>query len=284
MTVIVTDSGIGGFSVAAELFTRLKASSPPDVRIIFFNALFDANSGYNRLKTLAEKADKFDAALRDMLAFAPDMIAIACNTLSVIYPHTAFARQPAAPVMGIVDIGVNCLLRRIERAVNPRVALFGTPTTIQQAEHARLLRQARPDAPMIAQACPELIKAIEEGNSRDIEARIDEYVAQAVQQLPNEALTLFASLNCTHFGYVQDAFRRAFRAHGVDAEIINPNSAMADALFAELTANAEQGGRVSIECVSNAPLHPDGIAALLPLLKSYAPETVSALQQYRSIT
>ena len=293
MTIVVTDSGIGGYSVAAELFTRLKVSPPQDVHIIFFNALFDAKSGYNRLNTLAEKAEKFDAALRGMLAFAPDLIAIACNTLSVIYPRTIFARQPAAPVMGIVEIGVNCLLRRIEQASKPRVILFATPTTIQQAEHARLLRQARPDVPIIAQACPELIKAIEEGNSHEIEARVSEYVAQAAAQLPAGAATLFASLNCTHFGYAVDAFRRAFSAQGADAEIVNPNSAMTDALFAEITQkqplplppspNLGEGLGVSspvLEVVSHVPLHPDGIAALIPLLKEhYAPEAAAALQQ-----
>lgn len=281
MTIVVTDSGIGGYSVAAEIFTRLKMSPPRDVRIMFFNALFDANSGYNRLKTLVEKAEKFDAALRDMLAFAPNLIAIACNTLSVIYPHTIFARQPAAPVMGIVEIGVNCLLRRIAQAIAPCVILFATPTTIQQAEHARLLRQARPDVPIIAQACPELIKAIEEGNSTEIEARVNEYVAQAAAQLPVGAATLFASLNCTHFGYAADAFRQAFSARSIDAEIVNPNSAMTDALFAEIMGKGAQGGRVSIECVSNVPLHPDGIAALIPLLRQYAPEAVAALQQIK---
>lgn len=293
MTIVVTDSGIGGYSVAAELFTRLQASPPRDVRIIFFNALFDAHSGYNRLNTLAEKAEKFDAALREMLTFAPDLIAIACNTLSVIYPRTIFARQPAAPVMGIVEIGVNCLLRRIERASKPRVILFATPTTIQQAEHARLLRQARPDVPIIAQACPELIKAIEEGNSTEIDARVNEYVAQAAAQLPAGAATLFASLNCTHFGYAADDFRRAFSAQGLDAEIVNPNSAMTDALFAEITQkqplplppSPKLGEGLGVrspvlEVVSNVPLHPDGIAALIPLLKEhYAPEAAAALQQ-----
>jgi len=281
MTIIVTDSGIGGYSVAAELYARMKARSL-SARIIFFNALFDENSGYNRLKTLTEKVEKFDAALRGMARLTPDAICIACNTLSVVYPHTAFAQAAPMPVTGIVEIGVDALLRLMKGVLQPHAVLFATPTTIQQGEHVRRLRQLRPDAKFVEQPCPELMHAIECGNPQDIEARIREYVAAAVTQIPTGTNTIFAGLFCTHFGYFQDIFQRVLLEDSINAEIINPNSALTEKMletFDGVSMNDSSGA--TIECVSKTPISPDAIATLAPLLAVYGDETVAALQAYR---
>ena len=281
LTIVVTDSGIGGYSVAAELYARLKARSL-SARIIFFNALFNEQSGYNRLKTLAEKAEKFDAALRGMARLTPDAICIACNTLSVVYPHTAFAQAAPIPVTGIVEVGVDALLRRMEGVSQPCAVLFATPTTIQQGEHARRLRQLRPDAQLVEQPCPELIKAIECGNPQDIEARICEYVAAAVRQIPAGTNAVFAGLFCTHFGYFQKTFQRVFQEYGIDAEIVNPNSALVETMMETLSGQHQHNAQsVSIECVSKTRIAPEAIATLAPLLAVYGDETVAALQAYR---
>ena len=281
LTIVVTDSGIGGYSVAAELYARLKARSL-SARIIFFNALFNEQSGYNRLKTLAEKAEKFDAALRGMARLTPDAICIACNTLSVIYPHTAFAQAAPIPVTGIVEVGVDALLRLMKGVLQPHAVLFATPTTIQQGEHVRRLRQLRPDAQLVEQPCPELIKAIECGNPQDIEARICEYVAAAVRQIPAGTNAVFAGLFCTHFGYFQKTFQRVFQEYGIDAEIVNPNSALVETMLETLSGQHQHNAQsVSIECVSKTRIAPEAIATLAPLLAVYGDETVAALQAYR---
>lgn len=281
MVIIVTDSGVGGYSVAAGLYARFKALSL-SARIIFFNALFDEQSGYNRLKTLTEKADKFDAALRGMARLTPDAICIACNTLSVIYPHTAFAQAAPIPVTGIVEVGVDALLRRMAGVSHPYAVLFATPTTIQQGEHARRLCQFQPDAQLIVQPCPELMNAIECGDPQEIEARIREYVAAAVRQIPAGTNAIFAGLFCTHFGYFQETFQRVFQESGINAEIVNPNSALVENMvdtLAEQSQNDEHS--LTLECVSKTRIAPEAIATLAPLLRIYGDEAVAALQAYR---
>lgn len=283
MTIVVTDSGIGGYSVAAELYARLKAQVQ-SARIIFFNALFDENSGYNRLKSLSEKVEKFDTALQGMLKLTPDAICVACNTLSVVYPHTAFAQAAPMLVIGIVETGVDALLRRMAGVSQPYVVLFATSTTIQQGEHARRLRHIRPDAQLIAQPCPELIKAIEEGNPQDIEARIREYVAAAVSQIPAGTTTAFAGLFCTHFGYFQDIFQRVFQEFGINANIINPNSVFVENMLKTLSERVQRNEQsITIECVSKTPISAAAINTLAPLLCIYGDEAVAALQAYRHI-
>lgn len=281
MTILVTDSGIGGYSVAAEFYARLKARSL-SARIIFFNALFDEQSGYNRLNTLTEKAETFDAALRGMARLTPDAICIACNTLSVIYPHTAFAQAAPVSVIGIIEVGVDALLRRMEGVSQLCAVLFATPTTIQQGEHARRLRQFRPDAQLVAQPCPELMNAIECGNPQKIEAWIREYVAEAIKQIPTGTTTAFAGLFCTHFGYFQDIFQRMFLEYNINAEIVNPNSALVETMLKTLIDKSQHDAQpATIECISKVPIHPDGINTLAPLLRIHGDEAVAALQAYR---
>jgi hypothetical protein len=88
ITILVTDSGLGGLSVAADVAARLPESGVFEkARIVFYNALFH-NSGYNNLKTDAEKVRIFNAVLKAMnRRYHPDLL-IACNTLSVVYEKT----------------------------------------------------------------------------------------------------------------------------------------------------------------------------------------------------
>ena len=52
VTILVTDSGLGGLSVAADVAASLPESGVFDnAKIIFFNSLFHNRSGYNSLKS-----------------------------------------------------------------------------------------------------------------------------------------------------------------------------------------------------------------------------------------
>lgn len=56
ITVLVTDSGLGGLSVCADIEARARRSGLyRQIRIIFANALPESNRGYNKMKTTAEK-------------------------------------------------------------------------------------------------------------------------------------------------------------------------------------------------------------------------------------
>jgi len=290
-TIVVTDSGLGGLAVMAELDRRLRArSSVGPVRLVFFNALFDEHSGYNRLPGLAQKAALFDQALQGMTAYTPDLIVIACNTLSVVYPHTRFAQSPTIPVMGIVDAGIHAICAHVPAAAPAWLVLFATPTTLAQGTHKQRLARRLPAARLIEQPCPELVRMIEAGDRPGIRDVIGRYVAQAVQAMRAEAdwpaLPVYASLQCTHFGYYQEEFRRAFqRAGGPAATLIDPAAALVRTLLISLAEQiqgaAGQRTALSLECVSKVPIDPRGIAALTPKLAALSPAVADALRHYR---
>jgi len=95
ITVVITDSGLGGLSVMDDVARKLKISGCfKKVNLIFANALFNANTGYNALQTRAEKINQFSNVLTGIEQhFKPDVILIACNTLSVLYKETEFFKK-----------------------------------------------------------------------------------------------------------------------------------------------------------------------------------------------
>src|ERR1017187_2696526 len=107
VTIVVTDSGLGGLSVAADLAARLPASGiVRSARIVFVNAEPDGAFRSHDMKHEADKVRVFDGVLAVVEArYKPDLILIACNTLSVVYPGTAHAKRGGIETVEIVGLG-----------------------------------------------------------------------------------------------------------------------------------------------------------------------------------
>src|SRR6478609_2450554 len=128
MHVVITDSGVGGVAVVAyaERFVRTHGFTEP-VRLTFANAAPANDYGYNAMPSRAATLETFDRFLRNVTArFAPDMIYVACNTLSVLLPDTPYFATAAIPVKGIIETGAALVLSALES--NPRsfAVIFGT--------------------------------------------------------------------------------------------------------------------------------------------------------------
>ena len=110
ISLLITDSGLGGLSVCADIVENLIKYRPCEhAKLTYFNAWPEQNRGYNLLPDMSERIRVFNCALEAMEKFKPDMIMIACNTLSTIYPRTGFSRRTKVPVMGIIDLGVSMI-------------------------------------------------------------------------------------------------------------------------------------------------------------------------------
>src|SRR5512142_1162434 len=113
MHILITDSGVGGLSVVAyaERFVRTHGFGEP-VRLTFANAAPENDYGYNSMPSREVKLQTFDRFLRKVTErYAPDSIYVACNTLSVILPDTAYVREASIPVKGIVETAAGLLVR-----------------------------------------------------------------------------------------------------------------------------------------------------------------------------
>ncbi|MDD8027792.1 MAG: aspartate/glutamate racemase family protein [Acidobacteriota bacterium] len=283
ITIAVTDSGLGGLSVMAEAAARLReAGLYRRVDLVFFNALFSNDSGYNSLPTRQEKIRVFDAALRGLeKAVRPDLILVACNTLSVLLPDTPFAQKTKIPMHGIVEPGVEMFKRALDEKPEARLLLFGTETTIAEDSHRHKLQAAGiPAGRIIVQACPELAGRIEDDwRGDDAGLLISAYVDEATAGLPQPPAPLLIGLACTHYGYARDLWTAAFAERGLnDIRILDPNPELAAGLVPRDTGRRFDKTEISARVLSMVDIPGNTRDSLAAWLDHISPEVAAALR------
>ena len=283
-TILVTDSGLGGMSVFTKIANHLAKISPwQDVSMIYFNSWPEQNKGYNHFETMDQRARIFNNALNAMEQFKPDMILIACNTLSVIYPFTPYSQNTCTTVSGIVDHGVQLIHENLMTDPDSHVIIFGTPTTIADKTHQRKLIKMGIDPDRItSQGCTNLAGKIERNPfSSSVSKMINANVSKAASKMCHPIGKVYAALCCTHFGYCQDLFCKAL-SKLVKGEVIilNPNERMADQVMEAPGKKDTFSPDIDMHVVSRVFWEPERIDAYVRLLKNISPETVRALAGY----
>lgn len=281
--IIVTDSGLGGLSVLAGLEKLLRESgSKADVHLIFFNALYDKEYGYNRMSSDEEKITIFNKALNSMLTnYKPDMILIACNTLSVLYNQTPFSERTSIPVIGIVKFGVDVIYEKLNAEPNSSVIIFGTPTTIRTGTHKNeLINRGIDESRIINRECYLLESEIQnDAQSTKVLDMITKFTNEAASQITHNK-KVYAALCCTHYGYSYAMFNKVMNSFfGDNQETLNPNLKMSEYVF-KLIRNKEGSGNVNVSAVTKAEIYEEEIKSIGKLLKTTSPKTFDALQNY----
>ena len=276
MRILITDSGVGGLSVVAyaERFVRTEGFTEP-VQLTFANAAPANDYGYNSMPSHEAKIETFDRFLRNVTErYAPDMIYVACNTLSVLLPEI----HPTVPIKGIIETGIALLLAELEKDPRSIAMIFGTQTTIDAGAYPRLLQERGIAASrIVSQACPGLADTIsEDREGTKARAEIEKWVrvAQASSLRPRD-VPIVACLACTHYGYRKDLFASAL-GH---ATVINPNESAVGDLFDRAGASHD----VDVEFVTRYPLPVTTVETLTWLLRDISPRTVDAMQHFEHI-
>ena len=284
VTIVVTDSGLGGLSVAADLAARLPASGiVRSARVVFVNAEPNAAWGFNDLKNDADKVRIFDGALSAMEArYKPDLILIACNTLSVVWPRTEHAKTGGVETVEIVGLGAGLIRRELAANPDATALVFATKTTIESESHKNLLvAQGIAPTHVVGEACPKLAGAIERGAASDeTVGYVKKFVAEALEKRTTKGGPLVVSLNCTHYGYVRPLWEQAFAGAGFPGvKVLDPNSLMTDLVLKEGGAKRFPKTAVTVEAVSKVPVDDGTRANLGALLRKTSPETADALMR-----
>ena len=288
VTIVVTDSGLGGLSVVADLAARLPGSGiARSARVVFVNALLDDAIGYNDLRDEADKVRVFDAALAATESrYRPDLILVACNTLSVFYEKTEHARKGTTETVSIVPMGAELIQQTLKATPDATAIIFATKGTIDSGAHKRLLVEAGvPDGRIVGQACPKLTGAIERGaHSEETAGRIRGFVEEAIGRLPEKKGPLVVSLNCTHFGYARPLWEEAFETLGyTGVKVLDPNPLMTDLVLAGGGPKRYPATDVAVEVVSKTPIPPDVRDALGALLRTTSPASADALSRWTHV-
>lgn len=287
ITIVVTDSGLGGLSVVAELEKVIcNENRNPNVELIFFNAVNDKSYGYNDMKNILEQALLFDKVLNSIeYSCNPDLILIACNTLSIVYPETDFSKNSKTRIEGIVNAGVEYFYEKMDENIESPIILFGTPTTVNSKKHKDMLvAKGIAEERIVYQACPLLESEIQDDpNSDAVVKMINEFVEQAKEKIFSCNNRVFAGLCCTHYGYSFDQFNMILKKKfGNDADVLNPNNRMVESIL-DLEKNGIENPLLKVEVVSKVEiLHHEQIA-LTKILADQAPKTIKALHDYKRV-
>lgn len=279
--ILITDSGVGGLSVCAyaEQFVRMHGVDEP-VRLTFANAAPENDYGYNSMPSKGVKLETFDRFLRNVTArYGPDMIYVACNTLSVLMPDTPFVQHPPVPVSGIVATGAELLRCDLQSDRQSIAMIFGTQTTIDAGAYPRFLEQRGIESSrIVSQACPGLADTIsEDREGAKTNAEIERWVATAIAKMPRRDAPVVACLACTHYGYRKDLFARAFAGAGLRAKVINPNERAVVDIF-DGAAGSQRSAEVQF--VTRYAIPKSTIDALTCFLSGISPRTVEALRNF----
>ncbi|MCX6545246.1 MAG: aspartate/glutamate racemase family protein [Acidobacteria bacterium] len=288
MHLVITDSGLGGLGICAAIESALRLSgNAAGVRLTYFNAWPEQGRGYNSLPDQVSRLAYFDSALAQMNQLRPDRIVIACNTLSVLFDRTMFARTSATPVVGIIDCGVALFHDALSAEPGSSIALFGTRITIESGVHRdRLVQLGTAPERIVPVPCHGLAVAIEQdAGGAEVERLIDQSASLAAASLPQSG-ALFAGLCCTHYGYVADRFRTSLeRACGRAVRTLDPNIALVR-LVVPASVAASPGassGAIRVDVISKVALDErtqDGIGRLVAPV---SPATARALQSYAHV-
>lgn len=287
MHLLITDSGVGGLSVCAYVEKYLRTHVlDEEVRLTYVNASPENDFGYNSMRSKREKLANFDRFLHIVAGqYHPDEIFVACNTLSVLLEDTRFFQSGLVPVRGIVEVGVERLLRDLERLPHSAAMIFGTVTTISAGTYHDMLRERGvAEARIVSQACPDLADVIsEDRGGSEAGDLIGLFVRKALATKETPAASVLAYLACTHYGYRKELFARAFEEVGVEAEILNPNELVADDLFGATHAailGPGEENEIEVEFVAHYGIPDTALETISFFLNDISPATVRAFLDY----
>lgn len=283
MRIGITDSGVGGLSVCAELEARLRQSPVmEDIEIIYLNAAIEDDYSYNSMPDRPTKLQAFDRFLCSVREkYQPDLLFIACNTLSVLYQDSYFDHHRHVPIEGIVHSGTREMLAAFMSDSDVSFIIFATPTTIEEGVYANALRDhGVPVKQVIEQACPGLPDAISNDGSGLLASELlGRFVPAALEQFDSTPQNVAAYLGCTHYGYQAGRFKSALQAFVPRVRVLNPNRGAVDAILSRLKIEPGDGS-VAVSFITRYVIPDVAIKSLSGYIGKRAPDTLSALKNF----
>ena len=295
MNLVITDSGLGGLSVCAQLMHLLKknadsgnlANPVVELNISYINAVPSNEYGYNSMSGKADQIAIFEKILRNTkILLKPNYIFVACGTLSVLLNEMQFNTVNKRLIAGILPIGFKLILDSLHQNSHATVLIFGTPTTINaNTFQDELFQHGNEQSRIITQACPELATQISNDPEGSFAAqRIHHWVQQALSQLaPDTSGPLLVFLGCTHYAYRESFFRKSFIQEGYSQiTILNPNLPAADSLrnivLQDQGGDKIQSHDISLEFLTPYAIPEQEIKTVSQLLNPVSVETATAFQ------
>ena len=186
----IFDSGVGGLTVARAIMDALPSES-----IVYFGDTARYPYGPRPLAEIRQVASQIAGHLveRDV-----KFIVVACNSATAAALDDVAASAPV-PVIGVIQPAVRAAARATR---NGRVGLIGTQATVGSGAYQQAFRESAAHIQVFAEACPELVRFVERGDTTS-PALLDaagRYLAP-LQEAAIDTLIL----GCTHYPLLMGA-------------------------------------------------------------------------------
>ena len=147
----VFDSGLGGLTAVRELISLL-----PNENIIYFGDTGRVPYGTRSNETITKYVRQ---DIKFLMTKKIKAVVAACGTASAVALNSLKLEFPI-PLIGVLE--PTCK-RAVDESKNGRIAVLGTPGTINSGAYGRLLRQYRKDVAVFEKACPMFVPLVENG-------------------------------------------------------------------------------------------------------------------------
>lgn len=227
----VLDSGVGGLSVAAEIFKNLPYES-----LLYYADTYNLPYGE---KSVEQIQNIVLGILDHFMENNVKAVVMACNTSTALVLDIARKKYPI-PIIGVIEAAV---VEAVNSNHGSNIGIFANQATIASMAHKKriaALSSGRIDA--VGVACPKLVPLVERGatTGREADEAILEYLAP-IQEAGCKQLIL----GCTHYPFLEETIRKHA---GEWLQIINP--ARETALELKRVLND-----FGIEATGKSPIH-----------------------------
>jgi len=276
--VVFTDSGLGGLPIMAD-FVKLVKDESFSVDSVFFNAQYSRDLGYKKMDSKMQ-VKIFNRVLEAIdKRYNPDIIAIACNTLSVVYYQTDFYKKnKTTQVFDIIEIGKSL----IEQSKSNTIIQVAMPTTIDSEIYNNKSKKNIGISSDVM--LPDAIENDYQEKTEQMLANIFKIAKKELEasSLGNKKTSLF--LGCTHFPIIKDAFLNSAKKNEIKIHsLLNPNKAFAQLIFDELTKlnRISNDSKSDIQVVSRTLLQDTEVRNISQLIENQSFNSATALRNYK---
>jgi glutamate racemase len=188
----IFDSGVGGLTVQRALLEAL-----PGADTVYLGDTARVPYGTKSAATVTQYSLRNARVLE---ACGIDLLVVACNTASAVALPALRAALPV-PVLGVVEPGARAAARA---SSGGRIGVIGTTGTIGSGAYQEAQRALRPDAVVVARACPLLVPLAEEGWTDPGDELVRGVVRRYLAPLAAERIDTLV-LGCTHYPLLRAA-------------------------------------------------------------------------------
>jgi len=191
-TIGIFDSGVGGLTVQRAILEAVPAADT-----LYLGDTARVPYGTKSAETVTSYSLR---NARLLATHGIDLLVVACNTASAV-ALPALRAEIGVPVLGVVEPGA-----RVASAASRsgRIGVIGTQGTIASGTYQEAIRRARPDAEVLARACPLLVPLAEEGWTDPADEVVRAVVRRYLGPVRDAGVDTLV-LGCTHYPLLESA-------------------------------------------------------------------------------